>query len=109
MSKVKGHQVQFLTVPVQEKPRNLIKMSNQQIMLLTRERIDLLEGSIQKTGKGQEEFRSNLFLEGEKDRRNLPMIKLKKLSIFMPFDHFKMKDLYYLKLYLQQNDYTYAI
>ena len=82
-------------------------MSNQQIMLLTRERIDLLEGGHPE--KGQEEFRSNLFLEGEKDRRNLPMIKLKKLSIFMPFDHFKMKDMYYLKLYLQQNDYTYAI
>ena len=67
-------------------------MSNQQILLLNQETLDLLErDAIQKVETAQEEFLGNLFLEGEKDGGNHPVINLKKkLNTFIPFEHIKI-------------------
>ena len=65
---MKGFQIQFTNLPVQEKPPNTIKMPKQQFLLVDQEIPELLEkGVIQKAETAQEEFLSNIFLVGEKD------------------------------------------
>ena len=67
LSIVKGFQIPFTNLPVQEKPPNTIKMSDQQSLLVDQEISELLEkGAIQKVETAQEEFLSNHFLVGKK-------------------------------------------
>ena len=52
---------------------------------------ELLEkGAIKKVERAQEEFLSNLFLAGKKDRGNRSVIFLKKLNTFNLYEHFKV-------------------
>ena len=102
LSIVKEYQIPFTNLPVQEKPPNTTKMSEQQSMLVDQEISDSLEkGAIQKAETAQEEFLINFFLVGKKDRGNRPVINLKKLNAFIPYEHFKMKGLHCLKFLLE--------
>ena len=84
LSKVKGYQIPFTNLPVQEKPPNTIKMSEQQSLLVDQKISELLEkGAIQRAEATQEEFLSNLFLVGKKDGGHRPVINLKKLNTFI--------------------------
>ena len=82
-STVQGYQIPFTNLPVQEKPPNTIKMSEQQSLVVDQEISQLLEkGAIQKGETAKEEFLSNLFLEG-KDGGNSPELNLKKLNQYI--------------------------
>ena len=88
---VKGYQIPFTNLAFQEKLQNSIKLSEQQSLLVDQEISELLgKGAIQKSETAQEEFLSNLFLVREKDGRNHPMINLKKLNTFIPYEHLKI-------------------
>lgn len=50
-----------------------------------------------------------MFLEGKMNRRNLPVINLKYLNQFMPFQNFKMEGLYCLKGMLQEGDFLWKL
>ena len=105
LSIVKGYQIPFTNLPLEEKSLNTIKMLEQQSLLFDQEISELLEkGAVQKAETIQEEFLSNLFLVG-KDGGNRPVVNLKKLNTFIPYDHFKMKVLQCLKFLLEQNDF----
>ena len=57
LSIVKGYQIPFTNLPVQEKPPNIIKMSEQQSLLVDQEISELLEkGAIQKAETTQRSF-----------------------------------------------------
>ena len=81
-------------------------MSEQQSLLVHQEMSELLEkGAIQEAETTHEEFLSDSFLLRKKDRRNCPVINLKKLSAFIPYEHFKMEGLHCLKFLLGQDDF----
>ena len=99
---MKGYQIPFTGFPFQEKSPSAIKISEQQSLLVDQEISELLEkGDIQKAETAQDKFLSNLFLVGKKGRRNRPVINLKKLDSFIPYEHFKMEGLHYLKFLVQ--------
>ena len=68
LSQFEGYQLPFTNLPVQEKPPNTIKMSEQQSLLVDQEISELVEKeAIQKAETTQEEFLSNLFFVRKKD------------------------------------------
>ena len=95
---MKEYRIPFTDLPFQEKSPSTIKISEQQSVLVDQEISELLEkGDIQKAATAQDKFLSNLFLVGKKDRRDRPVINLKKLNSFIPYEHFKMEGLHCLK------------
>ena len=64
----------------------------------------LEKGAIQKVVPTQGQFLSNLFLVEKKDGGNRPVINLKNLNKFIPYEHFKMEGLHCLKFLLEQDD-----
>ena len=78
VSIVKGYQIPFANLLVQEKFPNTIKMSEQQSLLVDQEISELQEKRvIQKVETTQEEFLGNLSFVGKKDGGHLPVINLK--------------------------------
>ena len=65
----------------------------------------LKKGAITSCTHQTGEFISNLFLVGKKDGGHRPVINLKHLNQFVPYQHFKMEGLHYLKFLLQEEDY----
>ena len=100
---MKGYQIPFTNLSVQEKPPNTIKMSEQRSLLVDQQISELLvKGAIEKPETTQEEFLSNLILLGKNDGGHCPVINLKKLNTFIPYEHFKMEDLHCLKFLLEK-------
>ena len=104
LSIVKGFEVPFVSLPLQEKIPNLTKMSKEQFSLVEQEVLEMLEkGAIQKSVPKQKQFPSNLFLVEKSDGGKRPVISLKNLNKFIPYEHFKMEGLLCLK-FLQEHD-----
>ena len=53
----------------------------------------------------KDQFLSSLFLVTKKDAGYRPVINLKKLNRYIPYEHFKMEGIFLLKQVLQKNDY----
>ena len=51
-------------------------------------------------------FLSDLFLEGKKDEGNRPVINVKDLNSFIPYEQFKMEGLHSLKLSLKKGIFS---
>ena len=84
---MKRYQIPFTNLPVQEESPNKIKRSEQQSLVVDQEISELLEKrAIQKAEGAQEKFLSNLFLEEKDGGANSPVINLKKLNTFIPYD-----------------------
>ena len=66
----------------------------------------LEKGAISKISHQEREFFSQIFLVGKKDYGNRAVINLKSLNKFVPYQHFKMNGLHYLKFLLQNGDYS---
>ena len=85
-------------------------MSKEQFSLVEQEVLEMLEkGVIQKVVPTQGQFLSNLFLVEKKDGGNRPLINLKNLNKFIPYEHFKMEGLHCPKFLLEQDDLPYKI
>ena len=65
----------------------------------------LSKGAIVPVTNEKNQFLSNLFLVPKKDGKQRPVINLKQLNQFIPYQHFKMEGLHCLKDLLRQNDY----
>ena len=78
-------------------------------MFKKREMLKMLEkDSIQKVVPKQGRFLSNIFLVVKKDGGNFPVINLKNLNKFIPYENFKMEVLCCLKFLLEQRTISYA-
>ena len=106
LSIVRGYKLQFLREPCQHKLPHVTKMSVAQAQLVQQEIIDMLKkGAIHKVSPVQGEFLSNLFLVDKKSGAHRPVINMKHLNTFIPYQHFKMEGLHLLKDLLQEGDY----
>ena len=65
----------------------------------------LKKGTIQQTEHQAGEFLSNTFLVGKRDEGNWPVVNLRYLNQFIPYQHFKMEALFCLPELLQEGDY----
>ena len=63
------------------------------------------KGAICQTSHLKEEFLSNVFLVGKKGGEYRPVINLKHLNQFIPYQHFKLEDLFCLREMLQKDDF----
>lgn len=102
---VKGYQIPFQNHPYQGKPNPQV-VNQSQSKLIEAEVLGLLEkGAISKSSHCEGEFLSNLFLVPKKDGSQRPVINLKALNRFIPYEHFKMEGLHCLKFMLEKGDY----
>ena len=65
----------------------------------------LKKGAIQQTEHQVGESLSNIFLVGKRDGGNQPVVNLRYLNQFIPYQHFKMEGLLCLRKLLQEGDY----
>ena len=103
---VQGYKIPFLENPVQEKSPNPPVLNMEQSKLVKEElREMLLKGAIQPVSTCKNQYLSNLFLVSKTDGGNRPVISLKHLNSFIPYQHFKMERLNLLQNMLQKGDY----
>ena len=69
----------------------------------------LLKGAMQPVSPCKNQYLSNLFLVSKRDGGNRPVINLKHLNNFIPYQHFKMEGLNLLQNILQKGDYMYKL
>ena len=106
---VEGYQVPVISPPVQEHIPFSPIMSSAQERLVDVEVAEMLrKGAITLCTHQTGEFISNLFLVDKKHGGHRPVINLKHLNQFVPYQHFKIEGLHYLKFMLQEGDYTCA-
>ena len=65
----------------------------------------LEKGTVCQTSHLKEKLLSNVFLVGKKGGGNRPVIKLKHLDQFIPYQHFKMEGSFCLREMLQKDDF----
>ena len=102
---VQGFETPFLENPVQEKSPNPPVLNQEQSKLITEElREMLLKGAIQSVSLCKDQYPSNLFLVSKRDGDSRPVINLKHLKSFIPYQHFKMEELNLLQNMLQKGE-----
>ena len=103
---VKGFKIPFLKRPTQERVPQTPHMDQEQADLILVEIENMLKkGAIQQTEHQAGEFISNISLVGKRDGGNRPVVNLRYLNQFIPYQHFKMKGLFCLRELLQEEDY----
>ena len=106
LSLIKGYKIPLLKTPIQDKTPPIPHMSKAQKNLVEIEIETMLrKGAICRTNHAAGEFISNLFLVEKKDGGQRPVINLKHLNQFVPFEHFKMEGLHCLKYMLRKGDF----
>ena len=102
----KGYLIPLVMDPVQEKAPKVPKLNQEQ-----QKQVDLVvkamleKGSISKVCHSKGEFLSSLSEVSKKDGEIRPVINLKDLNRFIPYERFKMEGLHCLKYVLQKRDY----
>ena len=97
----------FQKKPFQSKiPFQLATSREQQKLINTDVKEMFNKGAIRQYSTAKREFLSNLFLVKEKDGRKRPVINLKHLNTFVPYNHFKMEGLQNLIYLLQEGGYV---
>ena len=103
---VEGFEKPVSSEPMQEKLPIPMKTTLEQTELIDKEVLEMLQkGAISKVQSVQGQFLSNIFLVTKKDGGFRPVINLKALNKFVPYEHFKMEGLHFLRDILQQGDY----
>ena len=69
----------------------------------------LRKGAIQKLKSEPGKFLSNLFLVNKKDGGHRPVINLKFLNSFIPYQHFRMAGMHLIKDLLQEDNFLIKI
>ena len=107
--------VEGFKIPLLKEPKQMLPPKPQQWNKDQKERIDvevkemLEKEAIFKVSHQEGELLSEIFLVGKKDGGNRPMINLKNLNKFVPYQHFKMEGSHCLKCLLQNLDYMWKI
>ena len=103
---VQGYKIPFQTTPKQSCLPHQPVLKAQETLRVQEEIESMLKkGAIQKVSHKAKEFISNLFLVSKKDGGNRPVINLKHLNSFIPYQHFKMEGLHLIQDMLQKGDY----
>ena len=103
---VKGYQIPFLKHPKQDRPPPKSSWSLEEQKLIDQEVQKMLQkGAIQEVPSIQGQFLSSIFLVPKKGLGYRPVINLKSLNHYIPYQHFKMEGLHFLKDLLQKGDY----
>jgi len=81
-------------------------MTRGKMSLVDKEVQSLLEkGAIKEIQSEEGKFFSSIFLVEKKDSGQRPVINLKRLNSYIPYNHFKMEGLYLLKDLLLEGDF----
>ena len=103
---VKGYRIPFLCRLKQKREQKGNKLFNaREGNNLIRSGKSLEEGCCGTSLSTKEQFLSNIFIVKKKDGANRPVNNLKELNQHIPFLHFKMESLQFLKTLLQKNEY----
>ena len=103
---IKGFKIPSFSQPVQDYVRRIPEMSKAQRELVKREMQTMLrKGAISQIDHTQGKLISSLFLVEKKDGGQRPVINLKSLNFFVPYEHFKMESLNSLQFFLKKVDY----
>ena len=103
---VSGYDIQFSVLPKQNKPPHATRLSTQQRKMMKTEVGEMLmKGAIKQVTNTRGQFLSNIFLVIKKYGGNRPVINLKNLNSFIPYQHFKMEGLHLLKEMLKEGDF----
>lgn len=110
---VLGYQIQFIDNPVQNRPPALIPNSQAHQIIIDQEVQELLSKGavhyVQPSPYQEPGFISSLFVVPKKGGGHRPVINLKPLNCFIPYEHFKMESIHMLKDLLRNGDYMVKI
>ena len=107
---VQGYNIPFSEEPFQEVLPTTPRVNQEERILIESEVQEMLKkGAIQQVQSVKGEYLSNLFLVSKKDGGNRPVVNLKHLNKFIPYQHFKMEGIHLLKDLLQEEDYMIKI
>ena len=107
LSLVEGYTIPFHEILQQKNISNFPKLNQEVKILVQKETHEMLnKGAIVEIPNHLEgELISNLFLYEKKEGGNRPVINLKHLNQFIPYQHFRMVGLYCLRNILKKGDY----
>ena len=106
LSIVQGFKISFSQTPFQFGPPQLARVNQEERLQKNSEIKEMLrKGVIQQVKSEPGEFLSNLFLVNKKDGSHRPVINLKFLNIFIPYQHFKMDMMHLIKDFLQEQGF----
>ena len=110
---VSGYHIEFLDNPVQRNTPPLIPRSLDQQPIIDQEVWELLSKEavhfVQPYSLQEPGFISSLFVIPKKGGGHRPVINLKPLNCFIPYEHFKMESIHMLKDLLKKGDYMVKI
>ena len=107
---VQGCQIPLLSEPTQFSSPSEVQTKQEEQILADQEIEKMLEKqAIKSVQPSKDQFLSTLFLVTKKDAGYRPVVNLKNLNWYIPYEHFKMEGLFLLKEILQKNDYMYKI
>ena len=110
MSIAQGFKIPFSQTPFQFGPPQLARVNQEERLQINSEIKEMLrKGAIQQVKSEPGEFLSNLFLVNKKDGGHQPVINLKFLNSFIPYQHFKMEGMHLIKDLLQEHDFLIKI
>ena len=110
LSIVQSFKIPFSQTPFQYGPSQSARANQEERLQINSEIKEILrKGAIQQLRSEPEEFLSNLFLVNKKDGGHQPVINLKFLNSFIPYQHFKMEGMHLIKDLLQEHDFLIKI
>lgn len=102
---IQGWEIKFSSPPITRKTPNIIR-SRTETETIGQEISTLLKkGAIEKTHHVAGQVISSLFLREKKDGSLRPILNLKGLNEFIPYEHFKMEGLKDVKNLMKKNDW----
>ena len=104
---VKGWEVPLMSLPIQTRLPQAIKMNSLEETVMDREVESMLaKGAIREAIPKPDQFLSNVFVTPKKEEGEYrPIINLKGLNRFVPYHHFKMEGLKDVKNLLRKGDW----
>ena len=107
---VQGFEIPFLENPEKGKSPNSPVLNQKESKLVKDELKEmLLKGAIQPVSPCTNQYLSNFFLVSKRDGGKRPVINLKHLKNFIPYQHFKMEGLNLLQDMLQNGDAYFCV
>ena len=105
MDIVRGYEIPFILPSMQSRLPNLCQLTKEASDLVDEEVQDMLmKGVIVVLAPKEHQFLSSFFLVKKKDGGNLPVVNLKDLNRYIPYQHFNMEGFFLLKEILLPGD-----